>query len=500
MTRRELLALGGGAVLSRRNDWWVRMTTPRYPTLADDRHYSSLSDTAKLIETGKVSPIEVTRQLLDRIGAVDGRLHGYVTVMADQAMASARTAEAEIRAGRYRGPLHGMPIGVKDLCYTRGVRTMAGTMVLADFVPEFDATVVARLKAAGAIVLGKLTLCEGAMGPYHPDLQVPVNPWDATRWSGVSSSGSGVATAAGLCFASIGTDTGGSIRYPSAANGCVGLKPTYGRVSRYGVQALAESLDHVGPMARTVEDTAIMFEAMAGFDPNDPTSLADPVQPVRAGLAQGIGGIRIGFDRRYSTENVEPGLVKALDAALRKLIDLGAEIVDVRMPDVTQVASAWWDLSTAEAAAFHAANYPSRADEYGPGFRAVLAYGRGVSGVAYATAAKIRAEFAGRLNRMLSGVDCMVCPSMSNAARPKLADPFGDEDDAAWGSLVVNDIHAKPFNFSGSPTLSLPCGFSADGLPFSVQFVGRALSEATLCRVGHAYERATSWHTRHPPV
>lgn len=467
---------------------------------ADAWHYASLSRVARLLEAREVSPVEVTRELLDRIAALDGDLHSYVTVMEDQAMASARSAEAEIQAGRYRGPLHGIPIGVKDLCYTRGVPTMGGTKVFADFIPDFDATVVAKLRAAGSVILGKLTLCEGAMGPYHPELEVPVNPWDATRWSGVSSSGSGVATAAGLCFASIGTDTGGSIRYPSAANGCVGLKPTYGRVSRYGVLALAESMDHVGPMARTVEDTAIMFEAMAGFDPNDPTSLLAPMQSFRAELGRGIAGLRVGFDRRYSTENVEPDLVRAVDVVLTELDDLGAEVVEVTMPDVGQIAEAWWDLSTAEAAAFHADTYPSRAEEYGPGFRDVLDYGRRVSGVAYAKAAKVRAEFAGRLNRVLGSVDCMVCPSMSNAARPKLVNPFSAEDDADWAGLLLNDVHTKPFNFSGSPTLSVPCGLSADGLPFSVQFVGPSLSEATLCLIGYAFEQVTQWHTRHPAM
>ena len=452
------------------------------------------------IQSKQVSPVEVTGMMLERIASVDAALHSYVTVMAEAAMDSARQAEREIRAGNYRGPLHGMPIAVKDLCYTRGVRTMGGTRVLADFVPEYDATVVARLKSAGAVILGKLTLCEGAMGPYHPDLEVPVNPWDETRWSGVSSSGSGVAAAAGLCFACIGTDTGGSIRYPSAANGCVGLKPTYGRVSRHGVLALAESLDHVGPMARSVEDTAILFEAMAGFDAHDPTSRREAVEPVGPALEQGVKGLRIGFDRRFAADGVEPGLVRALDAVLKQLSELGAEIVDVAVPDVTPVALAWWQLSTAEAAAFHADAFPSRAREYGPGFRDVLEYGAGVSGVTYANAAKVRAEFSGRLERVLAEVDCLVCPSMSNAAREKLADPFGPERDEDWASQVLNDVHTKPFNFSGSPTLSVPCGFSADGLPYSVQFAGSALSEAMLCRIGHAYEQVTPWHDRHPMV
>lgn len=489
LARRDLLTLLAGAVVLR--------TSPA--SVADPLHYASLADVAKLIAAKEISPVDLTRQMLDRIAAVDGRLHGYVTVVADRAMASARRAEGEIRSGRYRGALHGVPIGVKDLCNTRGVRTMAGTKALADFVPDFDATVVARLEAAGAVVLGKLTLCEGAFGPYHPELEVPVNPWDPTRWSGVSSSGSGVATAAGLCFGSVGSDTGGSIRYPSAANGCVGLKPTYGRVSRYGVFALAESMDHIGPMTRTVEDAAIMFEAMAGYDPNDPTSLSEPVAPVRAELGRGVRGVRVGFDRRYATENVEPEIARGLDGVLAALSRLGAKVVEVTMPDVSGVGEAWYQLCTVEAAIANAKTFPSRARDYGPGLRPVLEYGLGVKGVTYARASTIRAEFTGRLDRMLAGVDCLVCPSMSNVARPKMADPFGPETDA-WAGVVMNDIHTKPFNFSGSPTLSVPCGFAADGLPLSVQFVGRRLSEAVLCRLGYAFERATPWHTRHPAV
>ena len=501
LTRRDLLAtLAGGVFLPARTVSLVgHLPSPSFSLVGGPLNYASLSEVARLIEAGALSPTQLTREMLDRIATVDARLHSYVTVMADHAMASARRAEAEIRAGRYRGPLHGVPIGVKDLCCTRGVPTMAGTKVLADFIPDFDATVVARLEAAGAVILGKLTLCEGAFGPYHPELHVPVNPWDPTRWSGVSSSGSGVATAAGLCFACVGSDTGGSIRYPSAANGCVGLKPTRGRVSRHGVLALAESLDHVGPMTRTVEDAAIMFEAMAGFDPDDPTSLADPVAQVRAGLARGVAGLRIGFDRRYATDNVEPDVARALDAVLTELSRQGAEVVDVSMPDVGEVAPAWYDLCTVEAVVAHARTFPGRAGEYGRGFRLQLEYGAGVTGVAYARASRVRAEFAGRLNRMLAGIDCLVCPSMANAARVRSADPTMETDEE-WNRLVMNDIHAKPFNFSGSPTLSVPCGFSAGGLPLSVQFVGAPLSEAILCRVGHAFEQATPWHSMHPAV
>ena len=343
-------------------------------------------------------------------------------------------------------------------------------------------------------------LCEGAFGPYFPGLQVPVNPWDATRWSGVSSSGSGVATAAGLCFASVGTDTGGSIRYPSAANGCVGLKPTYGRVSRYGVFALAASMDHVGPMTRTVEDAAIMFEAMAGPDPHDPTSLPDPVPSVRAELGRGIAGLRVGFDRRYATDNVDPDVATAMDDVLAELTRLGATVVTVNMPDVSQVGSAWLDLCAVEALAANAKTFPSRASEYGPGFRAALESGQRVTPAALAVAAKVRSEVSASLERMLNTVDCLVCPSMANTARVKEADPYDEETEASWSRQVRNDIHTQPFNFSGSPTLSVPCGFSADGLPLSVQFVGRRLSESVLCRMGHAYEQATQWHSKHPAV
>jgi amidase len=493
LTRRDVLAgLAGVAALPVTAASWGRSPA------ADPLHYSSLAHVGKLIAERQLQSLDLTRQLFDRIAAVDGHLQSYVTLMTDRALTSARRMDAEIEAGRYRGPLHGVPVAVKDLCYTRGVRTMAGTKIFADFVPDFDATVVARLEAAGAVILGKLVLCEGAFGPYFPGLQVPVNPWDATRWSGVSSSGSGVATAAGLCFASVGTDTGGSIRYPSAANGCVGLKPTYGRVSRYGVFELAASMDHVGPMTRTVEDATIMFEAMAGADPHDPTSLPDPVPAAWTELRQGVAGLRVGFDRRYATDSVDADVAEAMDEVLATLTRLGATVVAVAMPDVSQVGGAWLDLCCVEALAAHAKTFPSRASEYGPGLRAALESGQRITPSKLAAAARVRAEVSASIDSMLNTVDCLVCPSMANSARVKESNPFDEETDESWSDNVRNDIHCQPFNFSGSPTLSMPCGFSAEGLPLSVQFVGRRLSESVLCRIGHAYEKATQWHLKHP--
>ncbi len=501
ITRRDMLGSLGAALAS------AALIAPAYggtrPSVTvreTEVHFESLSAVAKQIKSGRLSPVELTERMIARIKRIDGDLHSYVTLMEEQAMSGAREAEKEIRSGGYRGPLHGVPIGIKDLLYTAGVPTMGGTKALKDFVPDFNATVVDRLTASGAVLLGKNTLCEGAMGPYHPELKVPVNPWDPDRWTGVSSSGSGVAVAAGLCFASIGSDTGGSIRYPSAANGCVGLKPTYGRVSRYGVIPLAETLDHIGPMTRTVEDTAIVFDAIAGYDKNDPTSRLEPVQAVWPQLSKGIKGMRIGYDRSYATDRVEPGLVAALNLVLEKLAALGAEIVEVEMPDVSKVNGAWWDISTVEATAYHSSSYSKHRELFGPGFLDVLNYGSGQSGVQYAIAQKVKTEVGGRVNALLSTVDCMVCPSMSNSARAKLEDPYKAETDEGWKQNVVNDIHTKPFNFAGCPTLSVPCGFSLDGLPFSVQFVGRPLSEAVLCRAGHAYEQATTWHTKHPAI
>ncbi len=460
-------------------------------------HYESLAETARCLKDRAISPVELARHQLDRIGALDSRLHAFVAVTADRAMAAARRAESEIQAGRYRGPLHGIPVGVKDLCDMRGVVTAAGTTVLADSIASDDATVVGKLEDAGAVILGKQALCEGAFGPYHPALPVPVNPWHASRWSGVSSSGSAVATAAGLCFGSIATDTGGSIRYPSAANGCVGLKPTYGRVSRHGVFPLAPSMDHIGLMARSVEDAALIFDAIAGPDRNDPTSRLELLEAVHPQLSRRIRGLRVGFDHRYATDQVEPATADAVVQALAELAKLGATIVDATMPDLTHVRRAWYALCISEAAKAHARTFPSRADEYGEGLRIHLEKGLRISAAEITAASETRSKVAEQLNGLLAGLDCFVCPSMSNSAQEKDAD-LTVETNESWRRLVINDIHAKPFDFSGSPTLSMPCGFTADGLPLSVQFVGNALCEATICRIGHAYQQATGWHTRHP--
>ncbi len=463
---------------------------------AKSLRFQTITEIAGSIESKEVSPVEVTTALLELIEAEDGRFKSYATVMAEEAMARAKAAEQEIVDGRYRGPLHGVPVAVKDLCFTRGVRTMGGTKVLADHVPEFDATVVERLNAAGAVLLGKLNLTEGAMAGYHPDRDIPVNPWGADRWPGGSSSGSGVATAAGLCFASLGSDTGGSIRLPTAACGLVGIKPTWGRVSRYGVLALAESLDHVGPMTRSTADAGIVLGAIAGLDANDSTSLPDPVPDMLDGIDRGVKGIRIGLDERYVTTGVDPELAEAVLAGVRVLEGLGADIVEVRLPELGEYLQAWPTLCSAEAVAAHEATYPSRRDEYGQWFRGWLDLGASVTGAAYAKANNMRAECNGRLRLVFDQIDILACPTMHEP--PGVVDPsklHGPMDLDPWRLRF-----SAPSDFNGAPTLSLPCGLSSEGLPLSLQFVGKHLDEPLLCRIGYAYEQATDWHTRRPPI
>jgi amidase len=391
-------------------------------------HFRSLHSVADAIRSGEVSPVALTRHLLDRIDALDGRLCSYATVMAEQAMESARVAEREIQCGHYKGPLQGVPIAIKDLCFTNGVRTMGGLKVLQNFVPSYDATVVTKLQNAGAVILGKLNLTEGALSGYHRDFPIPVNPWGEKLWAGVSSSGSGVATAAGLCFASLGTDTGGSIRYPCMANGIVGLKPSYGRVSRFGVLELAGSLDHVGPMTRSVKDAAILFEAIAGHDGKDPTSSNDPVPNISEALTGDIAGMRIGLDADYLSEGTDKGLLQAIRIVIDTLTQLGAEIVKVSMPksDPMQLRNAWLPICAYEAHKAHQEFYPARADEYGGFFFDVLKMGAQMSADDYVLAMELRKSISREFEAVLNTVDAVICPSGGMVFEVEKERQYGD--------------------------------------------------------------------------
>ncbi len=466
--------------------------------MAENLHYLTIESLSGMIERREISPIEVTEHMLHRIERLDGKLKSYATVTGDLAMEQARTAEAEITAGDYRGKLHGVPIAVKDLCYTTGIRTMGGCKVLADFVPDFDATVVQKFAYAGAVLLGKLNLTEGAMAGYNPAFDVPENPWREGHWSGASSSGSGAATAAGLAFATLGSDTGGSIRHPAAVCGTVGLKPTYGRVSRHGVLDLGQTLDHVGPLTRSAADAGIVMQAISGLDRNDPTSLAAPVPDMLGGVGKGLQGIKVGWDPSYASAGMAPDYAAAVAKTVDVLESLGAEIVPVAMPRrLREYLAAWQVLCTAEAADAHRAFFPSRAADYGPWFRGWLEQGNSYSAIDYANATILRGQCNGEMLRMMQGVDFLVCPSTPSAAYPvPPAVSYGPvpPDRDPWTSRFT-----VPMDYSGQPTISLPCGLSQDGLPLSVQFAGHHLSEPLLVQTGAAYEQATEWHQLHPP-
>ena len=464
----------------------------------NELYYRPLTEIARLLRRREISPVELTRAQLARIERLDPQLHSYITVVPERALARARLAERELGSATDRGPLHGVPIAVKDLCFTKGILTTCASQVLANWIPAFDATVVQRLEAAGAIILGKLNMTEFALVGYARSWRIPQNPWDpGGHDTGGSSSGSGVATAAGLCFASLGTDTGGSIRLPSAWCGVAGLKPTYGRVSRHGIFPLGMTLDHVGPMTRRVADAAAVLEVIAGPDPNDATALTAPPPECTAALSRGVRSIRIGVDEHYMSMFIQADVLTTLRSALEVLRLAGAQVVPVSIPPVDEVLGTWVPICAAEAAVAHAATFPARAEEYGPTFRSFLEYSTQVSGAAYAKAHVARVDFARRFQQVFDQVDVFACPGAFMQALPAGAiDPYGP----FTPDIAPFMRFSAPFNFSGNPTLSLPAGFSDAGLPHSIQLVGPLLGEAVLCQVGHAYEQATEWHLRQPPV
>lgn len=473
-------------------------------------HYKTLTDVAEAIGAGDVSSVAVTEALLARIDAVDPKLHSYQTVLAEQSLAAAVSADEQRAQGKRMGSLHGVPIAVKDLCHKRGAPTTAGHSFRKGLVSDSDATVVARLEAAGAIVLGKLATTEGAMVGYHRDFEVPRNPWgNLDRWPGVSSGGSGVATAAGLCYAALGTDTGGSIRFPSAVNGIVGLKPTWGRVSRAGVLDLAPTLDHVGPMTRSVRDAARMLAVIAGQDRRDPTSLSAPVPDYELEMARGVVGLRIGWDEVYATDNVEPHVAQAVRSAVSQLAKLGAEIVNVTVPAlVEEELNEWGTIAAAEAAAVHERTFPAREEAYGDYFREFLAGGRATSSVQLAKANFARKLASGRIAGVFNGIDCLVSPTLASESFRYNPDEAYSGIDLERGTVggVPTTFFARSgrfisiWDFNGYPTLSVPCGFSPDHIPLSLQLISPPLGEATLCRAGYAFEQANEYHRQHPSI
>ena len=458
----------------------------------------TITDVAPLIAKREVSPVELFEAQLERIAAHDASLHSYLLLTAELGRAQALAAEREIAAGDYRGPLHGIPLGLKDLICTKGIPTTCASPILRDFKPLLDAAIVEKLYAAGALCTGKLNLTEFALYGYHPEFDYPRNPWNTDYWAGVSSSGSGVAVAASLCFGAIGTDTGGSIRFPSAACGVVGLKPTFGKVSRHGIFPLADTLDHIGPMTRSVADCALMLAALEGRDERDPSTRSDPAVDYLAEIARGAEGIRIGIDRDYCTEDTDAEMREACFRACYILHGQKMIVQDVSLPGITDVAAHWQDTCAVDALLRHREWFPARAADYGPVFRALLEYGLTVTAEDYARGQKLRQFTMALFDKAFREVDVIVCPAAPSPAMPQ--SQFPPQQVAPPEAVAPLVRYSAPTNFSGHPSLTVPNGFTADGLPTAMQFIGRHGEEATLLRVAAAYEQATGWHKRRPPL
>jgi aspartyl-tRNA(Asn)/glutamyl-tRNA(Gln) amidotransferase subunit A len=468
-----------------------------------DLVWKSATELARLIAARDVSPVEVVQAYLDRIEARDGRLRAFITVTADAARAAARAAEAQVISGAPRGPLCGVPIALKDLVSTRGVRTTGGSRILADNEPAEDATVAARLAAAGAISLGKLNMHEFAYGPegLNPHYGTPWNPWDAAthRMCGGSSSGSAAAVAAALCAGALGSDTGGSIRIPSAFCGISGIKPTYGRVSRAGVLPLAWSLDHVGPMCRTAADCALLLGAMAGYDPRDPTTSVLPVPDYAAALTGNVKGLRVGVLRAGFLDDAAPALAAVVEEALRGLAGLGATLQDVKLETLGVAAAAATAIISAEAYAYHEEWIKARPADYAGDVRDRIRVGAFVAAADYLKAQRARAVLRDEVDARLATLDVLVSPTTPIAA------PAVGDAEAVVGTARV-PVRAslirftRPFNVTGHPVASIPCGLTPERLPVGLQIVGRPFDEVTVLRVADAYQRVTDWHTRRPPA
>jgi aspartyl-tRNA(Asn)/glutamyl-tRNA(Gln) amidotransferase subunit A len=440
----------------------------------------------------EISPVELTAAYLERIEQIDGKLRCYITVTAHQARAAARHAEQEILSGNWRGPFHGVPVALKDLCSTKGIRTTAGSQILAEYVPDFDCTVWNRLAAAGAILLGKLNLHEFAAGATNsnPHWGTCRNPYNLERIPGGSSGGSAAAIVAGMAPATIGTDTGGSIRIPAAFCGCVGMKQTWSRVSRHGVLPLADSLDHAGPITRTVTDAALMLQVIAGHDPNDGTSSHEPVPDYAASCTREIKGKRIGAIRELRT-GLEAEVAASFDAALAKLGDLGTELSEVSIPAIEQVSAIATTITFAEAAEYHQPYLRTRADEYGKDVRRALEAGMLLPAVHYIRAQRARAVLLAQALSVLERCDVLVAPTTGIPAPRIGVGATALMPDGQPVDMVATILRfTAPFNITGQPALALPTGLSPEGLPLSMQIIGRPFDEASVFQIAAAYEAA----------
>jgi amidase len=449
-------------------------------------HFQSLSSVCRQLKSGALSSVELTRSMLARCESLDAELHSYARMMADTAIAEAEACDKARLQGEPLGALHGVPVAIKDLLFTKDAVTASGNLVMQNYQSDIDATVVTRLRAAGAVIIGKTQLTEGAYGSHHPALQAPVNPWSKDAWSGVSSSGSGVAVAAGLAFAALGSDTGGSIRFPSACNGLVGLKPTYGRVSLHGAFPLANSLDHIGPMTRSVEDAARMLGVIAGFDANDPNSANEPVPAYLSGMQSDQKPLVVGVDWSYVSDGVPNSVTQVIHDSLAKA-GVEVEVQDIVMPETyRRLAVDWGKTCAVECLRAHAHYYPAQASQYGPGLTWLLELGRSVSAQEYAELQTLRDTFRTQLEAVFAQVDVMLAPTMPLAA-PSVAEM---EEGGIGADSAPFLSFTAPFDYSGHPTLNVPAGLDGAGMPRSLQLVAARFNESKLLAAGALFENA----------
>ncbi len=468
-----------------------------------DLVYKPAHELAGLIKSKQVSPVEVTQAFLDRVAALDRKVNSFITVLPEYALARAKQAEQEIAAGNYKGPLHGVPYAPKDIIATKGHKTTNGSKVTANNVTNYESTLTQRLNDAGAVMIGKLNLLEFAMGSgVHSGFGPARNPWDLAYSPAGSSSGSGAALAAYFTPLSIGTDTGGSIRGPANNCGIVGLKQTYGRISRYGVSTLSWTLDHAGPMTKSVTDAAHMLQVMAGADPHDATSASVPVPNYAQALTQGVKGLRIGVPTNYFFDDAHPETNKAVRAAIDLLKGQGAQIVEVKVPNANLAGSAGWIIAMVEGACYHEQRLKNTPELFDPVIRERLEAARFYPATDYVKSMRIRTILMEEMRQVFTQCDVMAVPGGNPAT--KLDPPETAGSDVKPGSAASPYRGGNTFigDMTGLPAMTIPCGFTsgAPTLPLSIQFYGKPYDEAMLFRVGQAYESATDWHTRRPPL
>ena len=466
-----------------------------------DLCFLTIAQTSKLIASRELSPVDVVEAHLNRIEDTDGRLNSFITLLADQANLAARAAEVEIEGRINRGPLHGVPIGLKDLYYTKGIRTTMGSKVLAEFVPDYDATVTRCFYDAGAILMGKLQMHEFALGgtSLNPHYGPAHNPWDITRITGGSSGGSGSAVAAGQVMGALGSDTGGSVRIPAGLCGITGLKPTFGRVSRHGVYPLAWSLDTVGPMTRTAEDAALIMNAIAGHDPQDPASADRPSEDFTQDLEEGVKGLRIGIPREYFFDIIDPEVEAAVRQAANVLDGLGAKVEEVSIPALDLPVSISSPILSAEAAEALMDHMRDRPDDLDPQVLNRLKVGAAIPAVQYLKAQRARTAFNRQIADQMKQVDLLLSATEPAGAPPIDAETMRVGDTEELVGAMVSRL-TRPYNIGGLPAITVPCGFTSEDLPIGLQLAGRAFADSLVLRAAHAYQQATDWHTRRPPV